>query len=53
MFITTLLGMQLAAAQWHWQPWQVLAVFGPLMVIDASLPHRQSDQIHWRARGCR
>jgi KUP system potassium uptake protein len=36
MFITTILGMQLAGAQWRWQPWQVLVVFVPLMVIDAS-----------------
>ena len=31
MLITTLLGMQLAMAQWRWQHWQVAAVFGPLM----------------------
>jgi KUP system potassium uptake protein len=34
MFITTLLGMQLAAMQWRWPTWRVGAVFGPLMLID-------------------
>ncbi|HEY3808494.1 MAG TPA: KUP/HAK/KT family potassium transporter [Steroidobacteraceae bacterium] len=34
MFITTLLGAQLALAQWHWPPWRVGAVFGPLMLVD-------------------
>jgi KUP system potassium uptake protein len=34
MFITTLLGMQLAATQWRWPKWRVGAVFGPLMLVD-------------------
>ena len=34
MFITTLLGMQLAVSQWRWHHWQVAAVFGPLMCVD-------------------
>jgi len=34
MFITTLLGAQLALAQWRWQYWQVGAVFLPLSLID-------------------
>jgi KUP system potassium uptake protein len=34
MFITTLLGTQLARAQWHWPTWRVSMVFGPLMVVD-------------------
>ncbi|MGH8230459.1 MAG: potassium transporter Kup [Steroidobacteraceae bacterium] len=34
MFITTVLGTQLAIAQWRWQRWQVAAVFGPLMCVD-------------------
>ncbi len=34
MFITTLLGMQLASAQWRWRRWQVFGVFGPLMCVD-------------------
>jgi KUP system potassium uptake protein len=34
MFITTLLGMQLAHAQWRWRPWQVAGVFAPLLVVD-------------------
>ena len=34
MFITTLLGTQLATAQWRWRPWQVAIVFGPLMCVD-------------------
>jgi KUP system potassium uptake protein len=34
MFITTLLGMQLAHAQWHWRRWQVIGVFAPLLVVD-------------------
>jgi KUP system potassium uptake protein len=34
MFITTLLGMQLATSQWRWRRWQVAAVFGPLMCVD-------------------
>jgi KUP system potassium uptake protein len=34
MFITTLLGTQLALAQWHWPRWRVGAVFVPLMLVD-------------------
>jgi len=34
MFITTILGTQLANFQWHWPRWLVIAVFGPLMVVD-------------------
>ncbi len=34
MFITTLLGTQLALAQWRWKYWQVAAVFVPLAFID-------------------
>jgi KUP system potassium uptake protein len=34
MFITTLLGAQLALAQWRWPRWRVGAVFGPLMLVD-------------------
>jgi KUP system potassium uptake protein len=34
MFITTLLGMQLAATQWRWPKWRVGIVFGPLMLVD-------------------
>src|ERR1700676_2247246 len=34
MFITTLLGTQLAISQWRWQRWQVAGVFGPLMCVD-------------------
>jgi KUP system potassium uptake protein len=34
MFITTLLGTQLATAQWRWRHWQVAVVFGPLMCVD-------------------
>jgi len=34
MFITTLLGAQLALAQWRWPNWRVAAVFGPLMLVD-------------------
>jgi len=34
MLITTLLGMQLATAQWHWRRRIVALVFGPLMVVD-------------------
>jgi KUP system potassium uptake protein len=34
MFITTLLGMQLAATQWRWPTWRIVIVFGPLMVVD-------------------
>jgi KUP system potassium uptake protein len=34
MFITTLLGAQLALAQWRWPNWRVAAVFGPLMFVD-------------------
>jgi KUP system potassium uptake protein len=34
MFITTVLGTQLAIAQWRWHRWQVAAVFGPLMCVD-------------------
>jgi KUP system potassium uptake protein len=34
MFITTLLGAQLATSQWRWRRWQVLGVFGPLMFVD-------------------
>lgn len=36
MFITTLLGMQLASTQWHWSRRLVAAVLGPLMVVDAA-----------------
>jgi len=34
MFITTLLGTQLALAQWRWPMWRVAAVFGPLSLVD-------------------
>jgi KUP system potassium uptake protein len=34
MFITTVLGTELAASQWRWRPWQVAIVFGPLMCVD-------------------
>ncbi len=34
MFITTLLGMQLAATQWRWPGWRVVMVFAPLMLVD-------------------
>jgi KUP system potassium uptake protein len=34
MFVTTLLGTQLALTQWRWPRWRVAAVFGPLMLID-------------------
>jgi KUP system potassium uptake protein len=34
MFITTLLGAQLALAQWRWHYWQVAAVFAPLSLVD-------------------
>jgi KUP system potassium uptake protein len=34
MFITTLLGTQLAIAQWRWKYWQVAAVFVPLAFVD-------------------
>ena len=34
MLITTLLGMQLATAQWHWRRRFVSLVFGPLMLVD-------------------
>jgi len=34
MFITTLLGMQLAATQWRWPRWRIVIVFGPLMLVD-------------------
>lgn len=34
MLITTLLGVQLAAAQWHWRRRFVSLVFGPLMLVD-------------------
>jgi KUP system potassium uptake protein len=34
MFITTLLGAQLAIAQWRWKYWQVAAVFAPLSMVD-------------------
>jgi KUP system potassium uptake protein len=34
MFITTLLGAQLAIAQWRWRHWQVASVFGPLICVD-------------------
>jgi KUP system potassium uptake protein len=34
MFITTLLGAQLALAQWRWHYWQVVAVFLPLSLVD-------------------
>ncbi|HEY3731840.1 MAG TPA: KUP/HAK/KT family potassium transporter [Steroidobacteraceae bacterium] len=34
MFITTVLGTQLAITQWRWQRWQVAAVFGPLVCVD-------------------
>ncbi|MGH8255245.1 MAG: potassium transporter Kup [Steroidobacteraceae bacterium] len=36
MFITTLLGAQLAMAQWHWHKRVVGLVFGPLMLIDLA-----------------
>jgi KUP system potassium uptake protein len=34
MFITTLLGIQLATTQWRWPRQFVAAVFGPLMLVD-------------------
>ncbi len=34
MLITTLLGTQLARAQWRWPTWRVAVVFGPLMLVD-------------------
>ncbi|HTT07145.1 MAG TPA: KUP/HAK/KT family potassium transporter [Steroidobacteraceae bacterium] len=34
MLITTLLGMQLAMAQWRWRRGFVSLVFGPLMLVD-------------------
>jgi KUP system potassium uptake protein len=34
MLITTLLGMQLALAQWRWRRGFVSLVFGPLMLVD-------------------
>jgi KUP system potassium uptake protein len=34
MFITTLLGAQLARAQWRWSAWRVAAVFLPLLSVD-------------------
>jgi KUP system potassium uptake protein len=34
MFITTLLGTQLALGQWRWPRWRVAVVFGPLMLVD-------------------
>jgi KUP system potassium uptake protein len=34
MFITTLLGAQLAIAQWRWHYWLVVAVFLPLSLVD-------------------
>ena len=34
MFITTLLGTQLALGQWRWPRWRVAAVFGPLALVD-------------------
>ena len=34
MLITTLLGTQLALAQWRWPTWRVAVVFGPLMLVD-------------------
>ena len=34
MFITTLLGAQLAVAQWRWRRRFVALVFGPLMLVD-------------------
>jgi len=34
MLITTLLGAQLALAQWRWPHWRTAVVFGPLMLVD-------------------
>ena len=34
MFITTLLGAQLAIAQWRWAAWRVTTVFLPLAFVD-------------------
>jgi len=34
MFITTLLGAELALAQWRWPRWRVGVVFVPLMSVD-------------------
>jgi KUP system potassium uptake protein len=34
MFITTLLGAQLALAQWRWSAWRVALVFLPLAFVD-------------------
>jgi KUP system potassium uptake protein len=34
MFITTLLGAQLALEQWRWAAWRVTAVFLPLAFVD-------------------
>jgi KUP system potassium uptake protein len=36
MFITTVLGAQLALAQWHWPRPRVALVFGPLMLVDLT-----------------
>jgi len=35
MFITNILGGFVAATQWHWSRWAVLAVFAPLLVLDS------------------
>jgi KUP system potassium uptake protein len=34
MAITTMLGVVLAATGWRWPMWRVIAVFGPLFVLD-------------------
>jgi KUP system potassium uptake protein len=34
MLITNILGGFVAATQWHWPRWAVLAVFGPLLAMD-------------------
>jgi KUP system potassium uptake protein len=35
MFITNILGGFVAATQWQWPRWAVLAVFGPLLALDS------------------
>ena len=45
MFITTLLGMQLAISQWRWQRWQVAGVFGPLLLRRFHLRCRQPYKV--------
>jgi KUP system potassium uptake protein len=35
MFVTNILGGFVAAAQWQWPRWAVVAVFGPLLAMDS------------------